>query len=149
MTDKAKHKKPLNKRLSKESHSDALTRYFEEISKIKPLTRGEEWELGHQIAKGDTVALQKLVQRNLKYVVSVANNYRGCGLSLQDLIEEGNIGIIQAAKRFNPSHQVKFITYAVWWIKQAIVHSLAEQARTVKLPVKQAAKMYKGTNGNK
>ena len=93
---------------------------MKEISKIKPLARDEEWELGHKIAKGDTAALQKLVQRNLKYVVSVANKYRGCGLSLQDLIEEGNIGIIQAAKRFDPSREVKFITYAVWWIKQAI-----------------------------
>ena len=87
---------------------------------------------------------KKPVQRNLKYVVSIANKYRGCGLSLQDLIEEGNIGIIQAAKRFDPSREVKFITYAVWWIKQAIVHSLASYAGAVKLPVKQAVKMHRG-----
>ena len=144
MTERSNTKKPPDKKLYKNSKSDALTCYMKEISKIKPLTRHEEQELGHQIAEGDTVALQKLVQKNLKYVVSVANKYRGCGLSLQDLIEEGNIGLIQAAKRFNPSHEVKFITYAVWWIKQAIMHSLAEQAKAVKLPVKQAAKIYKG-----
>ena len=145
MTGKAKTKKHLDKKLGKDYQSNALTRYMKEISKIKPLTRNEERELSYKVAKGDTAALQKLVQRNLKYVVSVANKYRGCGLSLQDLIEEGNIGIIQAAKRFDPSHEVKFITYAVWWIKQAIIHSLAEQARTVKLPVKQANKIYRGT----
>ncbi|KMP12199.1 RNA polymerase sigma factor [Candidatus Nitromaritima sp. SCGC AAA799-C22] len=128
----------------KEPQHDALTQYMSEISKIKPLTREEEGELGDRIAQGDTLALQKMVQRNLKYVITVANKYRGCGLSLQDLIEEGNIGLIQAAKRFDPSHHVKFITYAVWWIKQAIMHSLAEQAGTVRLPVKQVGKVYKG-----
>ena len=94
MTVKAKPRKLLDEELDKGSRSDALTRYMNEISKIKPLTRDEERELGRQIAKGNTVALQKLVKRNLKYVVSIANKYRGCGLSLQDLIEEGNIGII-------------------------------------------------------
>ena len=120
MTIKKKFKKSARENLDIGSRSDALTRYMSEISKIKPLTRDEECKLGHQIAEGDIAALQKLVQRNLKYVVSIANKYRGCGLSLQDLIEEGNIGIIQAAKRFDPSREVKFITYAVWWIKQAI-----------------------------
>ena len=144
MTVKEKFKKSLDEGPDKGSRSDALTCYMKEISKNKPLTPDEELELGHQIVKGDTAAIQKLVQRNLKYVVSVANKYRGCGLSLQDLIEEGNIGIIQAAKRFDPSHEVKFITYAVWWIKQAIVNSLAEHARVVKLPVKQVAKIYRG-----
>ena len=115
-----------------------------EIRKIKLLTRAEEYELGHQIAEGDTAALQKLVQRNLKYVVSIANKYHGCRPSLQDLIEEGDIGIIQAAKRFDPSREVKFITYAVWWIKQAIAHSLASYAGAVKLPFKQAVKMHRG-----
>ena len=115
-----------------------------EISKIKPLTRAEESALGHRIAQGDTNALQKIVQRNLKYVVTVANRYRGCGLSLQDLIEEGNIGLIQAAKRFDTSRRVKFITYAVWWIRQAIMHSLAEQSGTVRLPIKQVGKVFRG-----
>ena len=144
MTIKKKFKKSTRKNLGIGSRPDALTRYMSEISKIKPLTRDEECKLGHQIAEGNITALQKLVQRNLKYVVSIANKYRGCGLSLQDLIEEGNIGIIQAAKRFDPSREVKFITYAVWWIKQAIVHSLASYAGAVKLPVKQAVKMHRG-----
>ena len=113
MTVKTKFQKSNGKNLNTGSCLDAFTYYMSEISKIKPLTRDEEYELGHKIAEGDIAALQKLVQRNLKYVVSIANKYRGCGLSLQDLIEEGNIGIIQAAKRFNPSREVKFITYAV------------------------------------
>ena len=144
MTVKTKFQKLNRKNLNTGSRPDTLTRYMSEISKIIPPTRDEECELGHKVAEGDIAALQKLVQRNLKYVVSIANKYRGCGLSLQDLIEEGNIGIIQAAKRFDPSREVKFITYAVWWIKQAIVHSLASYAGAVKLPVKQAIKMHKG-----
>ena len=113
MTVKTKFQKTNGKNLNTGSCPDALTRYMSEIRKIKPLTRDEEYELSHKIAEGDIAALQKLVQRNLKYVVSIGNKYRGCGLSLQDLIEEGNIGIIQAAKRFDPSREVKFITYAV------------------------------------
>ena len=146
MTGKANPEKTRDDKSSKSrgSQADALTRYMSEISKIKPLTRDEERVLGLKIAEGDTASLQILVQRNLKYVVSVANKYRGCGLSLRDLIEEGNIGLIQAAKRFDPAHKVKFITYAVWWIKQTIMNSLAEQSGTVKLPVKQAGKVFKG-----
>ena len=113
MTVKTKLQKLNGENLNTGSCPDALTRYMSEIRKIKLMTRAEEYELGHQIAEGDIAALQKLVQRNLKYVVSIANKYRGCGLSLQDLIEEGDIGIIQAAKRFDPSREVKFITYAV------------------------------------
>ena len=122
---------------------DSLAQYLSEISKIKPLSRAEEARLAKEIATGKTKSLQELVRRNLKYVVTVANKYRGCGLSLQDLVEEGNIGLIQAAKRFDSSRNVKFITYAVWWIRQAILHSLAEQSGTVKLPVKQAGKVFK------
>lgn len=122
---------------------DALTHYMNEISKLKPLSRNEEARLSKRIQAGDTRALHELVRKNLKYVVTVANKYKGCGLSLQDLIEEGNIGLIQAAKRFDGGRQVKFITYAVWWIRQAIMHSLAEQSGTVKLPIKQAGKLYK------
>jgi RNA polymerase primary sigma factor len=122
---------------------DALGQYMNEISKLKPLTREEEAGLSQKIQEGDVKALHELVRRNLKYVVTVANKYRGCGLSLQDLIEEGNIGMIQAAKRFDGTRQIKFITYAVWWIRQAIMHSLAEQSGTVKLPIKQAGKLYK------
>jgi len=122
---------------------DALGQYMNEISKLKPLARKEEEALSKQIQEGDVQALHELVRRNLKYVVTVANKYRGCGLSLQDIIEEGNIGLIQAAKRFDGERHIKFITYAVWWIRQAIMHSLAEQAGTVKLPIKQAGKLYK------
>jgi len=126
--------------VSNYSH-DALNQYIKEINKIKLLSREEEITLARSIKKGDSKAIQEMVRRNLKYVVTVAKKYRGYGLSLQDLIEEGNIGLIQAAKRFDVSKKVKFITYAVWWIKQAIMYSLAEQSGTVKLPVKQAGKV--------
>lgn len=133
--------KPARKS-EKREHSEPLTQYLKEISKIKPLSREEEKQLALKIAKGDIKALQELVRRNLKFVVSVANKYKGCRLSLQDLIEEGNIGLIQAAKRFDPAREVKFITYAVWWIRQAIMHTMAEQSGTVKLPIKQVGKVY-------
>ena len=120
---------------------DPLNQYMREIGRIKLLTKEEEIKLAEAIKQGDPKAIQEMVRRNLKYVVTVANKYRGFGMSLQDLIEEGNIGLIQAAKRFDVSRNVKFITYAVWWIKQAIMHSLAEQSGTVKLPVKQAGKV--------
>ena len=123
------------------SSHDSLNQYMREIGKIKLLTREEEIKLAGAIKQGDLKAVQEMVRRNLKYVVTVANKYRGFGISLQDLIEEGNTGLIQAAKRFDVSRNVKFITYAVWWIKQAIIHSLAEQSGTVKLPVKQAGKV--------
>ena len=126
--------------VSNYSH-DPLNQYIKEINKIKLLSREEEITLARNIKKGDSKAIQEMVRRNLKYVVTVAKKYRGYGLSLQDLIEEGNIGLIQAAKRFDVSKNVKFITYAVWWIKQAIMHSLAEQSGAVKLPVKQAGKV--------
>tara|TARA_B100001123_G_C15154369_1_gene964840 strand:- start:239 stop:1129 length:891 start_codon:yes stop_codon:yes gene_type:complete len=138
--EKAKRSSPL--RVKRPSH-DPLTQYMAEISKIKILSRDEEIKLAKSIKVGDPKAIQEMVRRNLKYVVTVANKYRGLGISLQDLIEEGNIGLIQAAKRFDVSKNVKFITYAVWWIKQAIMHSLAEQSGTVKLPVKQVVKVNK------
>ena len=145
MKNKTAVKKPKRKKTRPEEklETDVLTRYMMEISKLKPLTREEEYELAKKIHKSNTKALQELVRRNLKYVVTVANKFKGCGLSFQDLIEEGNIGLIQAAKRFDGNRKVKFITYAVWWIRQAIMHSLAEQAGTVRLPIKQAGKLYK------
>ena len=148
-TDRPKKKKTgsITKKVKKESDrrdiQDALGHYMNEISKLKPLEREEEEALSVKIQEGDVQALHELVRRNLKYVVTVANKYRGCGLSLQDLIEEGNIGLIQAAKRFDGKRHIKFITYAVWWIRQAIMHYLAEQSGTVKLPIKQAGKLYK------
>jgi len=136
-------KKPAAKKERASEMPDALGQYMNEISKLKPLAREEEEALSEKIQEGDVQALHELVRRNLKYVVTVANKYRGCGLSLQDLIEEGNIGLIQAAKRFDGGRHIKFITYAVWWIRQAIMHSLAEQSGTVRLPIKQAGKLYK------
>lgn len=119
---------------------DPLWAYLKDISSIKPLSGKEEKILA---AKGDQKSLNELVRRNLKYVVSVANRYKGCGLSLLDLINEGNIGLIEAAKRFDPQKGVKFITYAVWWIRQSILHALAEHAGSVRLPIKQAGLLYK------
>lgn len=146
-TPKTKKPKAVKKAPKKKERGveipDALAHYMSEISKLKPLEREEEAALSRKIQKGEVKALHELVRRNLKYVVTVANKYRGCGLSLQDLIEEGNIGLIQAAKRFDGERHIKFITYAVWWIRQAIMHSLAEQSGTVKLPIKQAGKLYK------
>ena len=137
----------MDRNLSKKSRTansnshDPLNQYMREIGKIKLLTKEEEIKLAEAIKQGNPKAVQEMVLRNLKFVVTVANKYRGFGMSLQDLIEEGNIGLIQAAKRFDVSRNVKFITYAIWWIKQAIMHSLAEQSGTVKLPVKQAGKV--------
>ena len=122
---------------------DDLSQYLKSISKIKHLTKTEENGLSKQIQNGDTKAMQELVRRNLKYVVSVANKFKGCNLSIQDLIEEGNIGLIQAAKRFDGSRNIRFITYASWWIRQAMIHALAEHSGPVKLPVKQASNLHK------
>jgi RNA polymerase primary sigma factor len=137
----AKKEPPINQENIK--GQDALYSYLKKISKIPLLTREEEAELAQKIKTGDEQALNELVNRNLRYVVSVSKKYKGCGLSLSDLISEGNIGLIQAAKRFDSERQVKFITYAVWWIRQAIMHALAEQSGTVRLPMKQAGLLYK------
>ena len=134
---------PKKNNFTSSSSHDPLQQYMKEISKIRLLSRDEEIKIAKAIKQGDPKAIQEMVRRNLKYVVTVANKYRGFGMSLQDLIEEGNIGLIQAAKRFDVSRNVKFITYAARWIKQAIMHSLAEQSGTVKLPVKQAGKISK------
>jgi RNA polymerase primary sigma factor len=121
----------------------SLGTYLKEISKISLLTREEEQDLGRRIQEGDQGALQELVEANLRFVVSIANKYRACGISLLDLINEGNIGLIEAAKRFDPDRGVKFISYAVWWIRQAIMQALAEQCGSVRLPLKQAGLLYK------
>lgn len=146
MTAKKKPSKPkakIKKERVESADSNPLSAYLREISKINPLTKTEEYRLSLQIKEGNVKALQELVRRNLKYVVTVANKFKGCGIALQDLIEEGNIGLIQAAKRFDGSRQVKLITYADWWIRQAIMHSLADQAGTVRIPIKQAGVLYK------
>ena len=122
---------------------DSLGAYLKKISNIPLLSREEEVAIARRIQQGDTEAEHDLVRHNLRYVVSVANRYKGSGLPLLDVINEGNIGLIQAARRFDPERGVKFITYAVWWIRQAIMHALADQSSTVRLPVKQAGILYK------
>jgi RNA polymerase primary sigma factor len=122
--------------------SENLNWYLQEISKIPPLTVEQEKELGARIREGDQEALSLLVESNLRFVVSICKKYRGLGLSFLDLMNEGNIGLIEAAKRFDPDKNVKFITYAVWWIRQAIIHALAKQSGAFRLPQKQANQIY-------
>jgi RNA polymerase primary sigma factor len=123
--------------------SESLKKYLKEISRLPRVTPQEERELGRLIQKGDGKALRRLVEANLRFVVSYAKRYRGCGLSFLDLINEGNIGLIEAAKRFDPSKKVKFITYAVWWVRQAIIHALSDQSGAFRLPQKQANLLYR------
>jgi RNA polymerase primary sigma factor len=118
--------------------SKNLKHYLEEISKFPALTEEEEKKLGERIRGGDKDALQSLIKSNLKFVVSYVKKYRGMGLSLLDLIDEGNIGLIEAAKRFDPSRGVRFVSYAVWWIRQAIVHALTLYSRITRIPQKLA-----------
>ncbi len=123
--------------------SESLKKYLKEISRLPRITAAEERTLGGRIKKGDAQALRKLVEANLRFVVSYAKRYRGCGLSFLDLINEGNIGLIEAAKRFDPGKKVKFITYAVWWVRQAIIHALSDQSGAFRLPQKQANLLYR------
>jgi RNA polymerase primary sigma factor len=115
-----------------------IKHYLEEIAKFPALTDEQEKALGERIRKGDQEALQTLVQSNLKFVVSYVKKYRGMGLGLLDLIDEGNIGLIEAAKRFDPSRNVRFVSYAVWWIRQAIIHALTMYSRITRIPQKLA-----------
>jgi len=123
--------------------SETLKKYLQEISRLPRITADEEKVLGDRIQGGDRAALRKLVEANLRFVVSFAKRYRNCGLSFLDLINEGNIGLIEAAKRFNPKKNVKFITYAVWWVRQAIIHALSDQSGAFRLPQKQANLLYR------
>jgi RNA polymerase primary sigma factor len=116
--------------------ADSLNAYIREISGFKPLKAEDEQALGRRIQAGDEEALNQLVEANLRFVVSYAKRYRGLGLSFLDLINEGNLGLIEAARRFDPERGVKFISYAVWWIRQAIFHSLSEHTRVFRLPQK-------------
>jgi RNA polymerase primary sigma factor len=128
---------------------ETLKRYFTEISKIQQISPDEEKKLGRLIHQGDKAALNKLVEANLRFVVVFAKKYRNGPLGLADLIEEGNLGLIEAAKRFDPDKGVKFITYASWWIRQAIIHALGEQGRTIRLPQRRANLLYRlGRNYN-
>jgi RNA polymerase primary sigma factor len=128
---------------NRDNPHDLLQAYLNEIRDIPVLSREEEIDYAWRIQQGDAEAERGLVLHNLKFVVHVAQRYKGCGLPLVDIINEGNIGLIQAAKRFDPDRGVKFITYAVWWIRQAITNALASQSRVVRLPVKQAGLISK------
>src|SRR5688572_4090771 len=119
------------------SESDALQAYLRAIARIPRLTVDEERELGRRIRQDqDQDALRRLVEGNLRFVVSYTKRYRGLGVSFLDLIHEGNLGLMEAARRFDPEHNVKFITYAVWWIRQALTHALSTQTRAFSLPQK-------------
>ena len=122
---------------------DLLNQYLQEIAKVARLTPERERELGRRIQQNDKAALEELVKANLRFVVSYAKRYRNAHVLFLDLINEGNIGLIHAAKKYDPDKNVKFITYAVWWIRQAILHALSEQGGAFRLPPKRANLMYR------
>jgi RNA polymerase primary sigma factor len=134
-------KKPARPAAPRAPSGDTLNVYLSEISKYRTLTLAEEQELGRRIQQGDQDAVQRLVESNLRFVVHYAKRYRGLGLSFLDLIHEGNLGLIEAAKRFDPERNVKFISYAVWWVRQAIFHSLSEHTRIFRVPQKMAGQV--------
>ncbi|UCH14200.1 MAG: RNA polymerase sigma factor RpoD/SigA [Bacteroidales bacterium] len=124
-------------------NSDSLEKYLHDIGKEELITPEEEVELAKRIKKGDQEALEKLTKANLRFVVSVAKQYQHQGLSLPDLINEGNLGLIKAAKKFDETKGFKFISYAVWWIRQCILQALAEQSRIVRLPLNKIGALNK------
>src|ERR1700757_526211 len=123
--------------------SASLDKYLQEIGREELITAEEEVQLAKKIRDGDQRALEKLTRANLRFVVSVAKQYQNQGLSLPDLINEGNLGLIKAAKRFDETRGFKFISYAVWWIRQSILQALAEQSRIVRLPLNQVGSLNK------
>lgn len=121
----------------------SMDKYLHEIAKVELLTTEEEVQLARRIKEGDQIALEKLTNANLRFVVSVAKQYQNQGLTLGDLINEGNLGLIKAAKRFDETRGFKFISYAVWWIRQAILQALAEHSRIVRLPLNKVGSLNK------
>ena len=123
--------------------SESLEKYLQEIGREELLSSEEEVELAQRIRKGDRKALERLTKANLRFVVSVAKQYQNQGLSLPDLINEGNVGLIKAAEKFDETRGFKFISYAVWWIRQSILQAIAEQSRIVRLPLNQVGSLNK------
>lgn len=121
----------------------ALGLYLKEVSKYRPLTKTEERDTAVKIRQGDSEALERMVKANLRFVVSVARNYQNQGMPLADLINEGNLGLIKAGARFDERKNFKFISYAVWWIRQSILQGLAEHSRIVKVPLNKVASVHK------
>src|SRR5665811_258886 len=121
----------------------SLDKYLQEIGKVDLITADEEVELAQRIKKGDQIALEKLTKANLRFVVSVAKQYQNQGLTLPDLINEGNLGLIKAGQRFDETRGFKFISYAVWWIRQSILQAIAEQSRIVRLPLNKVGSLNK------
>ena len=121
----------------------SLDKYLQEIGKVDLITAEEEVELAQRIKKGDEIALEKLTKANLRFVVSVAKQYQNQGLTLPDLINEGNLGLIKAARRFDETRGFKFISYAVWWIRQSVLQALAEHSRIVRLPLNRVGTISK------
>jgi len=123
--------------------SQSLDKYLQEIGRVDLLTADQEVDLAKRIKTGDQIALEKLTKANLRFVVSVAKQYQNQGLTLGDLINEGNLGLIKAAQRFDETRGFKFISYAVWWIRQSILQALAEQSRIVRLPLNRVGSLNK------
>jgi RNA polymerase primary sigma factor len=148
-TKKAAARKPKKSARGPERQpvaGDSLNAYIREIAKFKPLSADEEKVLGRRIQQGDQEALQRLVEANLRFVVSYSKRYRGLGMSFIDLIHEGTLGLMEAAKRFDPERNVKFISYAVWWVRQAIFQALSEHMRVFRLPQKLSGQVSKVGN---
>lgn len=126
------------------NRSDAsINLYFKDVSKLPMISPEEEIELSKKIQNGDKTAESKLVKANLRFVISVAKQYQNKGLDLVDLIQEGNLGLIEGARRYNPDRGIKFISYAVWWIRQSILKAISDQCRTVRVPMGQIVNMNK------
>src|SRR5215218_5833054 len=132
----------ISKQITKRD-SDSLEKYLQEIGKVDMVTPEEEVTLAQKIRQGDQAALERLVSANLRFVVSVAKQYQNNSLSLNDLINEGNLGLVKAAQKFDETRGFKFISYAVWWIRQSIIQALAEHSRMVRLPLNKVGSLTK------
>lgn len=145
MAEKGRKRKSKKKQRSINDANRALSKYLDEIGNFEPLSPADEIDLAGKVKQGDRRALKKLCEANLRFVVSVAKDYQGQGLPLTDLINEGNLGLIKAAERFDETRGFKFISYAVWWIRQSILQALAEHSRIVRLPLNRVGTISKIT----